>query len=104
MLIYPNLGEPIRRTPDARLAFLLPLIVRDAAAPTLTLEVLRDGRPLVKAPLTVGSPDAEGRIQQIGQLPLSTLSPGNYLLRLTVEQGSSLEVREGAFTVADSAE
>ncbi len=103
VLIYPNLGETIRRTPDAKLAFLLSLILRDAAvAPSLTLEVLRDGKPLVKAPLVVGSPDAEGRIQQIGQMPLSKLSPGNYVLRVTVEQGGSREIREAGFTVQDS--
>jgi hypothetical protein len=78
--------------------------VRDATTPSLALEVLRDGKVLVKAPLAAGSPDAEGRVQQIGQLPLSKLSPGNYVLRLTVEQGSSRQVREAPFTVVDAAE
>jgi hypothetical protein len=78
--------------------------VRDATTPSLALEVLRDGKVLVKASLAAGNPDAQGRVQQIGQMPLATLSAGSYVLRLTVEQGSSRQVREAPFTVVDAAE
>lgn len=97
VVIYPSLGEPFRRGPEARLGFLLPMVAADRAAPAIQLELLSGERTLLAAPLTAGAPDEEGRIRQIGQLPLGSLSPGEYVLRLIVTSGAQREVREATF-------
>jgi hypothetical protein len=65
------------------------------------LELLRGDEPLVKAPLAGGAHDVEGRIHQIGQLPVCSLPAGEYVLRLTVRRGPIPEVRDAAFTIVE---
>ena len=45
------------------------------------------GKPLAQVPLPLDAPDASGRIQQVGRLPVDALAPGTYQLRAIVKQG-----------------
>jgi hypothetical protein len=48
------------------------------------------------------APDATGRIQHAGTLPLHTFAPGSYELRLTLLAGAErLASRVAPFTVAE---
>jgi hypothetical protein len=52
-------------------------------------------------PLSLGSPDATGRIQQVGRLPLDQLSPGTYELRIAVKQGATEIVRSTLLRITE---
>jgi hypothetical protein len=66
---------------------------------TATLALSQAGTTLATLPLPLTPPDARGRIQQVGQLPLTPLLPGFYTLALTVSGGSERITRTAGFTV-----
>jgi VWFA-related protein len=94
--LYPNLGDPYRRTDT--LAFYA-LILPDGAPVTASITLGQGGRTLATVPVTLPDPDTTGRIQELGRLPLSTLPPGAYTLTLTVNGGPAPVTRSAAFTV-----
>jgi hypothetical protein len=101
LLVYPNLGEPIRKARDKTLAFYVVVIPGPGVAPQATLEVFRDGQAVGQSPTTFGAADESGRIAHLAQLSVERLSPGSYTLRLTVTQGNSREVRDTIFRLID---
>ena len=46
VLVYPNLGEPIRKSTDKALTFYIVVMQGSGAAPQARLEIVRDGRTL----------------------------------------------------------
>jgi VWFA-related protein len=101
LLLYPNLGEPLRKSTDKTLSFFLTVDPAPAGAPTATLEILQKGQPLAQLPMELSKPDATGRIAHAGQLPLASFPPGQYVLRTTVSQGAQKEARDATFTVIE---
>jgi hypothetical protein len=66
------------------------------------VELLRNGRQVAAAPLDMrasGVPNASDRVQHVGRLPLKTLSPGTYELRVSVTDGRTRQARSTFFTV-----
>jgi len=101
LLLYPNLGEPLRKSTDKTLSFFLTVDQAPGSAPTATLEILQKGQPLAQLPMELSKPDASGRIAHAGQLPLASFPPGQYVLRTTVSQGAQKEARDATFTVVE---
>ncbi|MDP9324281.1 MAG: VWA domain-containing protein [Acidobacteriota bacterium] len=101
ILIYPNLGEPIRKSREKALTFLVVVRPDTGSAPQATVEILRDGQVLAQAPSVLPGADASGRIQHIGQVSIDALSPGRYSLRLTTTQGTRSVVRVAVFELMD---
>jgi hypothetical protein len=101
VLIYPNFGEPIRKSREDALRFYVDVRTATASPPTATIEVLRAGNMWSQLPVALPGADASGRIQYLGQVPVNALPPGRYALRLTVTQGERREVREAVFEVID---
>lgn len=101
LLLYPNLGEPLRKSADKTLPFFMTIDPAPGSAPTATLEIVQKGQPLAQLPMELSKPDTAGRISQQGQLPLASFPAGAYVLRVTVSQGAQKEVREAPFTVVD---
>jgi len=101
LLLYPNLGEPLRKSADKTLSFFLTVDPVPGSAPTATLEILQKGQPLAQLPMEMSKPDATGRIAHAGQLPLASFPPGQYVLRTTVSQGTQKEARDATFTVVE---
>jgi hypothetical protein len=101
-LLYPNLGTPLKKTADGKLAFFVTAYVGhgEKHAPQASLEVAQNGRSLAKLPLDLPAPDAEGRIQYTNAVPLSVFPPGTYELRVTVTDGTHSATRAVPFTVA----
>lgn len=102
-LIYPNLGEPVRRGANQPLAFFVTVYPAAAGAsqpPKLTIEVLRAGRTTGRASAALPAPDRTNRIQYASALPTDKMQPGEYELRLTVDDGQSTAMRSARFTVA----
>ena len=101
LLLYPNLGEPLRKSTDKTLSFFLTVDPAPGGAPTATLEILQKGQSLAQLPMELSKPDATGRIAHAGQLPLASFPPGQYVLRTTVSQGAQKEARDATFTVVE---
>jgi VWFA-related protein len=89
MLLYPNLGTPLKAGLDKELPFFFTAYLPTDDAATASLEVLQNARPLARVPLELDEPDSARRIQQVSRIPIDQLAPGTYELRVTVRQGSS---------------
>ena len=86
MLLYPNMGEPVRKSATPELGFFFAVYPGKGAKPQATLEVLQNGAALAKLPLPLGDADAAGRIQQVSRLPTAALAAGTYDLHLVITQ------------------
>ena len=102
LLIYPNLGEPIRKTVMKQLPFYFSVCVPQGVktAPKLAIEVTQRGQHLARLQSELPAPDPAGRIQFASGLPLDTFQPGTYELKIVVSDGTSSVSRTIAFTVS----
>jgi len=101
-IIYPNMGQPYRKSANPNLGFFFTAYAPAEQAPaSASVELLKGGAPVAKLPLALPKPDAAGRIQHAGALPIGSLAPGEYALRLTVGTGPRTASREAAFVVGE---
>ena len=101
LVLYPNVGEPIRRSTSKTVSFFLPIVSRSVADLSASLELFKDGQVAGATPLAVPKPDGAGKLAVMGQLPIEGFPPGEYLLKATIRHGASSEVREARFTVTN---
>jgi hypothetical protein len=90
----------VLREPGKDLAFFVtawPALERPGV--NAQVEVVRDGHRVAATPPAHLRPDAEGRIQLASSLPLDSLAPGAYELRITLSDGRDTETRTTAFPV-----
>jgi len=101
VLVYPNLGEPLRKSTDKQLAFFLTayLAQNSNAKPKLTLELFQQSRSLGTVALDLPAPDMTGRIQYASALPIEKLQQGDYELKITVSDGSNSATRSEHFSI-----
>jgi VWFA-related protein len=101
VIIYPNLGEALRKAATKQLAFFVTLWKgKNSPAPTQALlEIRQQERVIGQTQAALPAADAEGRIQFASALPLDNLPPGNYELRLTVQDGQRTLSRTTPFVV-----
>jgi hypothetical protein len=98
-LLYPNLGEPIAKSVTSDLPFYFTLYGASAEAKAY-VQLLNNGAALAEAPLPL--PAAAGPpVQHVGRLPVSSLPPGTYELRIRVTDGSREVSRTAFFTLKD---
>lgn len=100
VLVYPNIGEPIRKS-RGTLPFYIVITPGSGAAPAASLEILREGATVAALPVTLSAPDPAGRIAHIASLPTATLPVGRYVIRVIVTQADRREVREAVFELID---
>jgi hypothetical protein len=93
VVLYPNLGEPVRKADKAITLFFV-TSSKSKAAPTATLEVLLGDKVLASLPVALDPPDAHGTIRQLARLPSDALATGDYVLRLAVSAGAERQIRE----------
>lgn len=100
LMVYPNLGEPVRKSAK-QMGFYFNVYTAKGAteAPKLTLEVLQNNKSVAKVPLKLGPPDAKGRIQYASALPLDSLNPGAYELKISVSDAKSAVSRSASFAL-----
>ena len=99
-LVYPNLGTALQRGIDKELPFYFTAYLPPSGGgASATLELLHNAKALAKVPLELDKPDAERRIQQISRIPVESLEPGTYELRVTVRQGSTAVSHTAPFRV-----
>jgi hypothetical protein len=87
MLLYPNIGEPLRKSDTPELGFFFTVYPAKGSTATAALELLKNGAVLATLPLPLGNTDSSGRIQQVSRIPTAALPAGTYDLRLVVAQG-----------------
>lgn len=101
MLVYPSLGDPLRKSAAKAMGFYF-TARGPANARKGLLEIVRDGQVTASHPLNLPAPNATGLIQHAGTLPLPAFAPGTYELRLTLLAGAErLATRVAPFTVAE---
>jgi len=99
-LLYPSLGEPLSKATNKELPFYFMVYpAAGAGTPTASIELLNNGARLAQVPLQLDAADAKGHIAQLGHIPIEALQPGNYELRVTLQQGSARVARVLPFKV-----
>jgi VWFA-related protein len=99
-LLYPNLGESIRKSATGDVAFYFVLYGQPQGA-TATAELLRNGETVATAPIELPRPAAGDRAQHVGRLPVARLPNGTYELRIRIA-GTGRELsRTAYFTLED---
>jgi hypothetical protein len=100
LMVYPNLGVPVRKSAK-QMGFYFNVYMAKGAieAPKLTLEVLQNNKSVAKVPLKLGAPDAKRRIQYASALPLDSLNPGTYELKISVSDAKSSVSRSTSFAL-----
>jgi hypothetical protein len=103
LLLYPNLGEPIRKSAIKELSFFFTVYGarRGELRPSAEIGLLKGGAQVAAAPIDLPQPDASGRIQHVFALPLAQLPPASYELVVTVRDGGARDTRSVGFTVQD---
>jgi VWFA-related protein len=98
-LLYPNLGEPIRKSVTIDLPFYFTLY--DAGPEVKAYaQLLRNGEALAEAPVPL-LPPTGSRIQHVGRLPIGDLPAGTYELRIRVTDGRRELSRTAFFTLQE---
>ena len=101
-IVYPNMGEPYRKSLTPTLGFYFTAYGGGGGIPgTATIELLQGEQVLAKLPTPLPQADASGRLQHAASLPLQNLPPGEYGLRIVLESGSASHARQARFVVAE---
>jgi VWFA-related protein len=101
VLMYPDLGQRLRREAGRPLAFFLSAWPAPGRPEVdARVEILRAGRPVAAAKPFELHPDPDGRIGMVSTLPLDSLAPGAYELRVTLTDGRDEETRSASLAIA----
>ena len=102
LLLYPNMGEPVRKAAAKNLAFFVTAYPPRGAATAakLKIEITQRGRTLGQSSNDLPAPDADGRIQYASAVPIDKYAPGDYELRITVSDARDTVTRSEKFTIA----
>jgi VWFA-related protein len=102
VMLYPALGRPFPKSAQA-VGFYFSVYgwPQAAAARSALIELLQGERVVTRATSELAAPDASGRIQHAGALPIASLAPGSYTLRVSVGAGAAAQSRTAALTIVD---
>jgi VWFA-related protein len=102
VILYPNLGAPLKKSVMPALGFYFAVYGKDvASARKTTIEVHQGGKVVASSVADLAPPDATGRIQHAGTLPIKSFAPGDYALKVSVTDGTRSESRMAAFSVTE---
>ena len=99
--LSPNLGEPISRTAKEVPFYFAVYPATTGRGPDVLIKLLQNGKAAVQLPMPVPPADGNGRIQQLGRLPIEQLAPGTYELRAVVKQGDQQVARSAMIRIVD---
>ena len=99
--MYPNLGEPLSKSETGELTIFITAYGPPGvtAAPKLILEILQSGRTVGKLQNDLPAPDQTGRIQYASAISIDKLQPGDYELKVLVQNAKSSAVNTAQFTI-----
>jgi VWFA-related protein len=98
-LLYPNLGESIRKSATAELPFYFTLY-GEVQGVKADAQLLRNGQSIAETPVEL-PPAAGSRVQHVGRLPIGALPAGTYELRIRVTGAHQELSRTAYFTLQD---
>ena len=102
VMLYPNLGTPIRKSVAPVLGFFFSAYGKGAGpGQRATLEIQQGTKVLAKTSTELGAVDAQGRSPNAGVLPLNSPGPGAYTFTVSISDGQAVQIREAPFTVVD---
>jgi VWFA-related protein len=98
-LLYPNLGESIKKSNTSALPFYFALY-GSAQGAHASAQLLRNGQPVAEAPVELAA-STGGRLQQVGRIPVTSLAAGTYELRIRITNAGQELSRSAFFTLRD---
>ncbi|HZT74242.1 MAG TPA: VWA domain-containing protein [Terriglobales bacterium] len=98
--ILPNLGEPLVKSPNARLTFYFVVYPPKGVTPTLTMTFLQSGQTLAQIPVQLPAPDPQGKIVLSPAFPLASFPAGDYTVVVKTEAGGETATQSANFTVS----
>jgi VWFA-related protein len=99
LLIYPDVGVPVRRADDKELAFFFTAYGRPGSVTEGRLELLSQGRVVSSAPLALVAFDRDGRVPQLQRIPIEALPQGLYELRVSIADRASSDSKTAKFRI-----
>jgi VWFA-related protein len=99
--LSPNLGDPVSKAAKEATFYFAIYPGKEARGPDVLIELLQNGKPVAQLPMPVPPADANGRIQQLGRLPIDQLAPGTYELRAVVKQGDQQIARSTMLRIVE---
>lgn len=100
-VLYPSMGEPFHKASVPALGFFFTVYGNADAGRKASIEVRRGDETVGAATADLASPDATGRIQHAGALPLQSFPAGSYTLKVTVNDSRGSDTRTVPFTVVE---
>jgi VWFA-related protein len=101
--MVPYVTRPEVSAGDLPLFFIVYPAATDAPPATVLLEFSRQGRVTGRSTPALSAPDAQGLISFLAPIPVSRFAPGDYDLRVVVQQGSQTVEESVTFTVLPGA-
>jgi VWFA-related protein len=99
LLLYPDVGVPVRTKADGELAFFFTAYGRPGTTTAARLELLSQGHVVSALPITLAAFDATGRVPQLQRIPIDALPGGVYQLRVMVEDARGSDSKTATFRV-----
>src|SRR5262249_13592318 len=101
VLVYPNIGESIRKSARNQLACYFTVYVSKtaASAPKVSIEIVRGQKAMARLDPVLPAPDPSGRIQYANAIPLDAFQTGEDELKGTVNDGKDSVTRYETFSV-----
>ncbi|MFN0107795.1 MAG: VWA domain-containing protein [Blastocatellia bacterium] len=98
IMIYPNLGGAFKKSAK-QVGFYFVVYPAKGSKPVseFTLQVAQGNKLAADFPLKLGAADAQGRIQYASAIPIDSLSPGTYELKIIVKDGQNSISRSQTF-------
>jgi len=95
VLLYPNLGEPVRRSLNRNLTLFLTVYPSkgETATARLNLQLSQNGRAVDQFSYDLPAADPKGRIQYAAAIPLEKFQPGEYEIKVAVRDGTHEAIR-----------
>jgi VWFA-related protein len=100
-VLYPSMGEPFHKATAPALGFFFTVYGSADATRKASIEVRKGDQTVGAATTELEAPDATGRIQHAGALPLQSFSAGTYTLKVTIADSHGSDSRVVPFTVVD---
>ena len=100
-VLYPNMGEAYHKATSPTLGFFFTVYGAEGDSRKATIEVFKGDQPAGQVIADLPAPDANGRIQYAGALPLQSFAPGSYRLKVTAQTKSGFETRQTSFILAE---
>lgn len=100
-VISPILSPVLRKADAEAVSFYMVIYPskKGTTPPQVVMEFSKDGQVLGSGSPQLSAPDKDGRIRYVATAPLSSLPPGDFMIRFIVKQGSEIAEEPVTFTL-----